>query len=123
MSEAKARELLRELVEAWGPDGGWSAGGVDRWNKAIDAGRAYLAAVPAPPVGPRVPREPSESMVQAAYDIIPIAPGTETWSIGRYPHPDEIWRAMYDAAPAAEPVAQPERIACAAVMHPRTVAG
>lgn len=48
----------------------------------------------------RVPREPTPEMEQAAYDIIPVAPGTETWAIGRYPHPGAIWRAMHDAAPA-----------------------
>lgn len=50
----------------------------------------------------RVPREPTRAMCQAAYDIIPIAPGTETWAIGRYPHPDELWRAMWDAAEQGE---------------------
>ena len=77
---------------------------------AIREAAPIAAPAEAPPAGP--PREPTEEMLQAAYDIIPIAPGTETWAIGRYPHPDKLWRAMYDAAPAAhderEPLGEPD---------------
>jgi hypothetical protein len=94
----KARELL-EMVAAW----------KSKWPDAdviplaeIELYAANLAPVPAPPAEPRVPREPTEAMVEA---------GATAWERHNHGSPydaeiPDIWRAMYDAAPAAEPVAQ-----------------
>jgi hypothetical protein len=64
-----------------------------RYAKAyLDAQKAERAS-PAPQAG--VPREPTEAMVQAAYDIS----NEGRYFIDRLPR---YWRAMYDAAPSAD---------------------
>src|SRR5690242_6008776 len=97
MSEAKARELLVELRAAEVRD--------DDDPALVDVRRrvdAYLAAVPAPPAETRVPREPTPRMCEAACRLAEMELGLEAW----VDQARDLWIAMYDAAPAAEPVAQ-----------------
>ena len=50
--------------------------------------------------GVMVPLEPTPEMLEAYYDLIPIAPGTETWAMARLPCAGKVYRAFLEAAPA-----------------------
>ena len=51
-----------------------------------------------------VPREPTEAMIAAGDDLVPVARGTESYvmSRGRNGYPEDIYRAMISAAPPAQ---------------------
>jgi hypothetical protein len=47
-----------------------------------------------------VPREPTQEMIEAGDDLVPVARGTETYTMarGRKGYPEDIYRAMLTAA-------------------------
>lgn len=75
------------------------ANALARLNIAIAALESAPVAVPA---GWRaVPEEPTEEMIEAGDDLIPVTRGTESYLIGRGRNgaPENIFRAMLSAAP------------------------
>lgn len=72
---------------------------------------AHLNALSRPAA---IPRETTAEMIEAGEDLIPVARGTESRKIGGVPNPEDIWRAMYDAAPiVSQEVSQEDREAAA----------
>jgi hypothetical protein len=84
--DSRDRDWILAMAEALGTDSQYMVPIVP----SVEAFRTLFAAVRAAPQA-GVPREPTEAMVQAAYDI------SNEWRyfIDRLPR---YWRAMYDAA-------------------------
>lgn len=61
----------------------------------------------------------TDAMRNAYYDLIPIAPGTETWAMAGIPDADKVWEAMTAAWQASQSaLSLSERAETLAVLEP-----
>ncbi len=96
--DAELAERLRKMADSFVESG---------VTRPILLQAAERLASPPPAARAGAPREPTDTMIKAALELI-----CEAVECGRDASPSEVWKAMYDAAPEAPPLGQSAEASC-----------
>jgi hypothetical protein len=96
---ARQEYRIESAEDRFSAPGDFYAAPVDAVDRSHTTTDETISNAVAPQANACPPREPTEAMSDAGESLYRTAPGTE--SRKGTPDPDAIWRAMYDASPAA----------------------